>query len=465
MSPMCPSCQLDVSIRDARIAEMVIMNHGGSQQWLDHIRLNLSDDAQRRERQQYQFWTGTHKHKKRRGRHVHENGQWISRPRSKTVLMKKVAELEEVRDGEQKWEKRNPIHSLDEDTRQRLAGSSISSATNALERWYSHTRDTSLGKVEKKSAEFSRKRARDMEIATTPNYPDPQDFFSGRAFTLTQEQKEFIAAATLPDSNPAEYDHNFEPRKRKRRRLDANVDFDSHVYVRTEADVDLLYKSCANSSAGFLQGTTRTASLPESILRTAPRHMHPPPKRPCEVKDLKVQEKETAKTRHWRRSDTTVGHEVIDTSGFGKSWDAWDAYREVLDAGVKSTGNSIGKPDQQASHDHGLDEDELPTEREHKEAERQIQMWMQLDEEQRPVATTPPVLRADGSSPRNRRASSPGQQLRAELEAQMKRETEAVANEPARARFRPHGGMASALAIGSIVGGAALELAHKVGVL
>lgn len=437
VSPFYPSCQYQECLRVARKPAMDITTRGGSDRWRERISFSLEGHAQKSELQQHKFLTGHQKRRDRAGKDLHcnDDGTAVSFPRGKTALWKKIAELEVLRDGEAAWEKRNAALFRDEDVLLQLMKAKSYTATTALLRWSAYHKKL-FDKVTDQSATASRKRGREMEIATHLDFPPPDNYYETRTYYLTPEQRVFVDAAAAPDSSAAD-DHYVSPPSRKRRRLDTTVAFDSQIYVRDEVDVDLLFAP-AGLSSEFLEDAPAPPP-PKRLLRSTKRdekrHMHPPPRRAHVVKGLETQEKNTVGgVRRSRSARTREGYERIDTSGFRfkNRWLEWDAYREDLtaeagkggrrvdgEAGSKSVGGE-GVVEQmegveEVLEDEGIEEDVFPTDEEVAAAEKQI------------------------------------------------REAQLAMSQPLHAKFRPHGGMASAFALGSFVGGAAVGLVRRAG--
>ncbi|KAJ4982940.1 hypothetical protein SVAN01_11572 [Stagonosporopsis vannaccii] len=441
ISPQCPWCQLHECIVVARTPALTLTTRGGSESWRTLIVYGLGGEAQKREQKLARFVTGKYTRRDSRGRDLHvkkrKNGTEVSYPRGKTALLKKIAELEDICSGEIAWEKRNPEERRDAETQQQLVDAENFTARTALEHWQNTKK--AFEKVEAQSAATSLKRGREMEIAARPDFPPPEDYFSGRVYHLNQQQRSFVDAVSPPnlvcatptkdDSDDDDLSHP----KRKRRCISATVAFNPHTYIRTETDIDILFAPPAALTAGFLENTPAAPPL-QSILRTTLQHTHPPSQREYAVKALETREKCTAgvvvKTRFRSKKE---GYERVDTSGwrYRGRWEEWDGYRGQLAAEAGETGDDEDKDEDMAETEHvdgediadegcddeGIEEDEFPTDEEVAEVERQI------------------------------------------------REVQWAKNEPPRAKFRPHGGMASVFALGSLVGEAAMDLVHRAGFL
>lgn len=447
------------------------MDHHDRKPWLEHVRSLEGSIEYSKEAQTYKFWTGTYDAK---NPHRHDNGDGVSLPRAKKLLMAQVDKLEHQRDLERGWEERNPIGMREQSEQDVLLAPDLGSATKALECLDALYREGKLGRVETHAAEFHRKRAREVEGFTKPGYPDPED--EGKSFVLTPEQRDFVTTYIANQGDPPEYGSKWAPPLPKRRRLDSGVRvvIDTHTYVRREADVDLLF---ASSTEDFLQDTPSTPTTSGSIPRREPGHMNPPPARPYDIEDLETREKNTAKTKEWVHSVPDPGYVRIDTSGYYKKGNLWDIYREAQRAEAEGFHDAIpGGSDQQTpGPDKPYEPDELaaeiPTEREIARAEWQIrQIVVQQNAQQavagaqRSIAGAQQMIAESPVLPMTSETTAEGQ-LRAEFADQLRREAEAAVTRASRARLRPHGGMASAFAIGEFLSDAALALLRRYGVL
>ena len=418
----CPACRMEDCILNLVQIERVIMDHGGSQQWLEHIQLDLSGSKKNEQINEYHFWKGTTKRNRFDGS--------LSHTRCRSKLLDLVADMKTLRQGEQIWEKNNPVHALDEETRNHLARSCNSSARRAIAHYHNAVQNNEIGAVVMDSAEFSRKRGREWEAVAELDFPDPQNpYESSSAFTVMAHQEDLVRSRMAVGDDVESYQERLDvnPRKRKRRRPDANVEFDEHIYVRTDRDVDILFKPTPDLTPDFLEDTEYDAPAPKSILRTAPRHMYPGPWRAHEVYELETEEKNTAKTSKWVRSGPSDGYELIDTSGWRKNWDTWDAYsisHEELDMRVPGHGE-IEQPDE------GAVEDEVPP--------------------------------AEEADPQGQQVLGPEGQIWKEVHEQGKRIAE-LENEAAPLEVIP-GGMVSAFFVGAMVGGRLVDMVYRYGML
>lgn len=454
---MCPTCRLDTCVRNAEYTEGTTMEGGGSLQWQESVLQTPQGEEFRKELDNYKFWKGRRKMIENGGtKNVHRIREWVSYPRSRTALLNTVAELEKVRDLEQGWEKRNPSMSLDVDTQQQLARSSLSSATYSLERYHSHVKDNTIGIVEKNSIDFSRKRAR-------PDYPSPQDPLERGFLNRTADQQTFIDMHLVLDNDSSDdHDEDSVPPKRKRHRLDANVEFDPHIYVRTEADIDMLHKPSTSPSAAYLEDSPKITPELKSILRTSPRHMHPLPKRPHNVVAVTSHKQVSAK-RSWKRWSVGPGYTKIDTSGLHMDWHAWGMHVMALHAEVIEAGNGV---------DVDVDED-VPLQSGGSERAAVSQRG-ELDG----VETEVVGRERQALTPR-RQATIPEKQItapkwhtrtqerriRTAPERDARSAPEPAAQEAAPAEFRPHSGITSAAVLDGVVAEGVRNLARSLNIL
>ncbi|KAF9691840.1 hypothetical protein EKO04_009937 [Ascochyta lentis] len=441
---MCPSCRLAACISDATATRRSIMEQGGLQKWLERIQITLTGDEQRRQLALHNFYKGQSKIRiNGKVTRCHEGAEGISYPRSITALLSIVTYLQDLSQLEQTWEARNPVNLLPADTQRRLAESRYSSATNALDRYHSYIKENPTKEVEGDCTKSSLKRGREWEILALDNCPDPQDPFERSSYQLNEDQKSFINSHYISDDT-TEYDLELEPPKRKRRRLNASVEFDPYVYVRTEADIDLLYNPSTAASP-----EPQAAAAPRGILRTTPRHMDPRPKRPHDVRHLELRDRGSAKRRGRGRGSLTPGYTRIDTSGYRyrNDWGRWYGYIAALHAEPIEAGDmSMEESTHQVPESGALDEDELRTKADH-------------------VALDGQIVSMLAAGPHIRQTPSPERQLHAELARVSSATLVPVIDEPTPPAFSPHGGMVSVFTFGGYIAGGMLSLVRKAGAL
>lgn len=273
--------------------------------------------------------------------------------------------------------------------------------SRALERLGAYTADGVIGAREAVSAARSWKRGRAKEMANLPGFPGPEDFFSSKkAFRPTQEQQWFITAAG--DATP-EYRPPYKRRKRCVEPFD-KLDFDPYVYTRKERDVDVLFSSLEKADkelpAPARGGILRSVENSAGIPASFPQPIQGRTKSPPK-QPYTYSSLNTREERNtsWRTRTprASPGCEIVNTSGW------------------KTTGRR----------------------------KMTFAEWDAYVEAMKLPATY---------------ERSRGEQLEDEVKDQRGRE---VQRRALRARFRPHGGMASAFAFGRMVGSRALAVAHR----
>lgn len=123
------------------------------------------------------------------------------------------------------------------------------SATSALHGYHDTVSGGFIGRVECDIVLHNRKRSHqpDSEVATDPVQPN-----------------ESSSTITNPTSNENDVD-DWQP-KRKRRRIDTGVRFNDAVYVRTEADVDVLRDNVIRQKASSPSNTGAMPSRPDYVI-------------------------------------------------------------------------------------------------------------------------------------------------------------------------------------------------------
>lgn len=213
----------------------------------------------------------------------------------------------------------------------------LGSVTNALEYLSPVYMDGKLGEVERHAVEFHRKRAKIMEVTTKLEYPKdwsrhgyPDSDDEGPSLNLNSEQTAFADAYALQQGDPPAYGSKWaQPLKYRQVTSEVRVALNSHIYVRKEADVDLLFSSPDELTTEFLENAT-SVPAPNPLVAGS-RHMNPRPKRPHDIQNMEIEGRNTAEVG-WFQSIPEPGYTRIDTSGNTKTLTDWDDYREALRA-------------------------------------------------------------------------------------------------------------------------------------
>ncbi|KAG9188547.1 hypothetical protein G6011_02470 [Alternaria panax] len=220
------------------------------------------------------------------------------------------------------------------------------SATAALH-WYNDTMDNGfIGRIEDHSEYISRKFGRLWEIASEPEFPDSEGI----------ENRKYIKSTKIPRVHKTRKTTKFDAADlqpvRKRRREDVSVSFNEDVYVRTDADVDVLRKAASSLSEEFLEEPASkkprmsilcTARLKRSKVSnlTAPLNSDSKPTRPHHVIPLNRKDgpaRDKAKSRMNRRKPgycrgqwaVTESGEFINTNGYYRESELHEANVESL---------------------------------------------------------------------------------------------------------------------------------------
>jgi hypothetical protein len=330
----CPVCLVETAMNNVKIPQNFIFRHGGISIWKENLHITKNHDLH------YMMVAGG----PQKGQPVRRNadGTDVSYRHHKTMLLNLVIELRLLSKMEQQWEAKQSLANTTlvfERNRVRKQWS----ATGALKQYKDIADDGFFGRLEKDSAMFHRKRGRDWEIVADPGYPDyPPDIGDvkeNRRFKdLTTEQTDFILKSEIPQ--PQETDVPDLPPRRKRRRAGAGVTFNPDVYVRTDADVDVLRKQHTSLSEGFLEDKPAPRKPGPSILRTAALKIDPTPPRPHNVIPLNGDGRPRGPNEgHMYRLSrgyklgkwaTSQGMEKINTSGYRRDMQTHLDYGEKL---------------------------------------------------------------------------------------------------------------------------------------
>jgi hypothetical protein len=210
-----------------------------------------------------------------------------------------------------------------------------------------------MSRVEKDCVRFMRKRGRDWEVSTDPDYPssdseyEPED--AHKRFKANPAQRNFIVTSSVPEVSANVED---QPRKPKRRRVDYTLAFNEEVYVRSEAEVDEIWPASSTRNVNSLKATSSPASILRTTARTAKPHdidrrpLDPRPSQPHNTRPLKkltkprrsirwhrgrrAREKGAYSKGLWAVPEDRVN---VNTSGyeFRENHKGWEKYVEELE--------------------------------------------------------------------------------------------------------------------------------------
>ncbi|KAH6878741.1 hypothetical protein BKA58DRAFT_377909 [Alternaria rosae] len=331
---ICPMCLVDASMHTLQRIQNIINAHDGLSQWGEAADSYYAQSV-------YRVAT--------RGgqpRWKNADGTDVSYRHCKRNLVNLVNELEDLSKMELAWEAKQSLESNDfyvEHVRLRKQHS----ATAALH-WYKDTQDYGfIGRVEEDCEIFSRRRGRRWTIVCDPEFPDRDGHEQDLGWkSLTKAQHKLLKGSDIP--KPVRTDVAEQLPRRKRRREDAGVSWNENVYVRTDADVDVLRKaSCPISEE--LSSSPKKPKM--SILRTTPLEIvlepifatpivlnpiHPhyviPLSRNGPPRDVTKSSMARKRRRSYKRGQWAVpeGSEIIDTSGYRKNFEVHVANMEQL---------------------------------------------------------------------------------------------------------------------------------------
>ncbi|KAL1795020.1 hypothetical protein ACET3X_006836 [Alternaria dauci] len=366
---MCPMCLAEACMNGLQSMQDRIYNLGGLVEW-QKIQTEYHCKA-------YEWMpnSGIEK-KKRRAPYTDATGTNVSYRHRKRQLVHLITELEALSEMETAWEaKQLPENSdiYNEQVRLRKQYS-----TTAALHWYEDTMDNGfLGRIEDDCNYKCRKVGRHWEVAFEADFPDSENTGDGpieekkrkalerhtknfKWETLTKDQRKYIEGSKISKVRKKDKkrktkksdDASLQP-TRKRRREDASVSFNEDVYVRTDADVDVLRKAASSLSEEFLEepaskkprtGILRTTRLerPEEYNTTIPFDSDSKPKRPHHViplngKDGPMRDVTKSRMRRKRRDyyrgqwAVPQGSELVDTSGCSRDF----RHREAIVEGLR----------------------------------------------------------------------------------------------------------------------------------
>ncbi|KAH8728331.1 hypothetical protein GQ44DRAFT_824166 [Phaeosphaeriaceae sp. PMI808] len=325
----CPVCFIESHTSNFASITSYIGNSGGVSKWLE----NCKDPAKHPETAEWETsqWLrntrgGCRKNRQNvlRNKEGHDGSYRHCKKRLANLLL----DLKTLAAKEAAWIERADYP---EDVLERY---DTYSAKAALEKYKETEADGLFTYLENLDTAHSRKRGREHEIATFPDYPEDRD---DQKITHTYNQKTLSQAIFIMDSSVPgiEYDEipDANPPKRKRRCVEAKVSFHRDIKICLERDVDVLSQQAIASMSSTDVSKGKAVVPGRSILRTAltsnssvlaetTSNVYMEPKRPYythPVKSLDVyhRPKKRAQRKHpssivWPASE---GSEIIDTTG------------------------------------------------------------------------------------------------------------------------------------------------------
>ncbi|KAI4708901.1 hypothetical protein J4E89_006303 [Alternaria sp. Ai002NY15] len=332
---MCPMCLVDASMKTLQHIQEFINAHDGLSQWKENLEGHYAKST---------YHVASLGGKK--GKNV--NGTDVSYRHCKRNLVNLVDEIEDLSEMELAWEAKQSPENNDVYV-QHVRLRKQYSATAALH-WYKDTENNGfIGRVEEDCEFFSQRRGRRWTIASDPDFPDRDGLEHDLGWkSLKKIQHKLLNESDIPKVQRTDVAEQL-PR-RKRRREGASVSWNENVYVRTDADVDVLRKASCSLTEEFLEPSPKRPKM--GVLRTSPlevaQELIPAtpiangsnPIRPHYVIPLSRNGPprdvtRSSMCRHRRRYvkgqwAVPEGSEIIDTSGYRKNFDVHVANMEQL---------------------------------------------------------------------------------------------------------------------------------------
>lgn len=283
---LCPTCRLLYAIADFKEAEKRFEKHGSAGEWrekntgksdkLKHITLLLNGGS--------------------RIRHGYlDEGRDVSYRHSKKFLVNLAIEFERLKSLEVTY------------AEQQSMAVKKHGATRALKAYNEAVKRGFLTVLDDNNLRFCRKRGREWQITTDPDYPQCELRSEDGSFKPTLIQRQFIEQSKLPSVEQADasflaMSSNF-PIKRKRL-ANAKVRFNPEVLVRTEANIDMLswLFRCSESNISNEEEDPVGSDLPRSTQRPRLATNGPTPRSVSFVIDIKKQDNGRHPSRFRRES-------------------------------------------------------------------------------------------------------------------------------------------------------------------
>jgi hypothetical protein len=338
-NPQCPYCRIVHAMRHVRRSQAVIKRRGGVHEWFE--RCKEDDDLAL-----WSMTTGVGQ-KSRVTAMIDINGNNYSYRSAKVRLHNVLIELEILSVQEKAWKielaGRTGLQSTSNKEEQKMERMR-NSATMGLFLYRCTVEEGFVNELEKNSMKFMRKRGRDWEVSTDPDYPssdsEATEVTPPKRFRTNAQQRRFITASSIPEVGA---DIKDIPQEHKRRRVHNNVTFDEEVYVRSEADVDKIW----SASSSRRSDTPNAVSSPSSVSCTGVPHAKPigvnsSPCQAYQTRPLKRLDESRRRSSCWSRRPRaresglypkglwTVSDDCVNvnTSGyrFAKDHEGWETY-------------------------------------------------------------------------------------------------------------------------------------------
>jgi hypothetical protein len=326
--PCCPECRLYHSISELKILEERIKTrYDGAITWRQRI-IECTDPVKRYNADI--LWTRLLRGRDRmhpENAYTDDYGKDWSLRHVKKRLHNMLDEVGNLADQEAQWARENIAG--DENLTPRPA-------TAVLQSYYRLLYTGKLDYLQAYDAYFARLRGREWEISLDPNYPEDLSELAHH-YLKTPEQRAFINSSTVSLAQQQEY---FVMPRSKTRRSGAKVTFAPQVFVRSEADIDVLRKQNLSSSNiarklfSRLRGLFAKPSVEIRDLSDGPCRAHICYLRPYNVGGS------------WGAPKGSV---TVDTSGdrFKRDYGSWEEYGKKLHDEAKD--EDAEKPDLRAA--------------------------------------------------------------------------------------------------------------------
>lgn len=334
---MCPACLLEIFLRNLGIAQQIIAKQGGMSDWHERIKESGESEA---------VWRVAVRGGKNNRQLIDGQTRDISYRHQKRMFQNFVTELGRLSTSEKAFEEsQSTENKIFADELQLLKPYGATAALLVVKKVME---TDEVGFVEKDCAAFSRKRGRDWEVIADPGYPEWDDKAGDeehyRWSSMCRDQRDFIRNSKVLHPRYADGPllNGDSPPLRKRRRQDAKVSFNPDVYVRNDADIDILRKE-ATSPATDSVGRPAPAKPGPSILPTTRLRANTRPKRPHHIRPIRTFDGPalsswiTKADRHFEGPGdwagiwvAAEGSETVNTSGSRMSVWSWETHVEDL---------------------------------------------------------------------------------------------------------------------------------------
>lgn len=318
----CPKCLLDVCLANVRHTQNIIFEHGGTRNWW----ADALEDGSQEDLDEYRKVVFG------RRRQGNENVSYRYR---RVLLMKLVNELEHLAQLEQEWP------SLHIGTNHGSELSTLYGAEAAMHEYLDAADLGIVGAVERRAASWTRHHGRDMEVSILPALPKNFDFFRN-VLKFSMLEAKWLDASKIPSVEEADARalQRLKLRPRKPRRTLAAVSFHQEVYVRAEADIDVLRRSTDWLTQASLDKTSREdtpvrgthsdASIDASYQTPKASHYTIPLKSEGTFRRHSKTYSRTREIYEPGRWAVSEGYDMVDTSGARKTDEKHEEYTKSI---------------------------------------------------------------------------------------------------------------------------------------